>query len=126
MAAREEAAVYKAENLRLQDELRSCKARLNSALDTQEELLRKNSEKHQQLLDLQQRETKLRDEIASRASLVDYYTSQNQQVRPICGRLEWAGGWQGPSGRGGGFPGHFRRRAGPLTARSGVPRFAPV
>ena len=49
VAAREEAAVYKAENLRLQDELRSSKARLNAALEAQEELLRKNQDKHTQV-----------------------------------------------------------------------------
>lgn len=77
---REEVASFKAENLRLQDDLRSCKARLSSALDSQEDLLRKNTDKHQQLLELQNRETKFRDDLASRSSLVEYYTAQNQQL----------------------------------------------
>lgn len=80
VAAREEAATYKAENLRLTDELRSCKARLNSALDTQEELLRKNSSMHEKLLDLQNRESKLRDDISSRDSLVEYYKTHNEKI----------------------------------------------
>lgn len=55
MGAREEAAVHRAENSRLAEELRSCRARLNSALDSQQDLLQKNAEKHERILDLQVR-----------------------------------------------------------------------
>ncbi len=79
-ASREEAAVYRAESLRLQDELRSAKARLTSALDSQEELLRKNSEKHAQIYELQNREAALRDDVASKASMVAYYQEHTQTI----------------------------------------------
>ena len=61
----------------MQDELASCKSRLNSALDAQDDVLRKNSEKHSQIYELQNKETGLREELSSKAGLVDYYQEQN-------------------------------------------------
>lgn len=63
---REEAALHRAENLRLQDELRSCRSRLNSALDAQEDLLQKNAQKHEQIIELQSANASLRDELNSK------------------------------------------------------------
>ena len=65
--AREEAAVHRSENGRLQDELRSCRARLNSALDSQQDLLQKNAEKHERILELQNQNAALMDELAAKS-----------------------------------------------------------
>eukprot|EP00038_Savillea_parva_P030564 m.78632 g.78632 ORF g.78632 m.78632 type:complete len:444 (+) comp9233_c0_seq1:251-1582(+) len=80
LTSREDAAQYRAENLRLSDELRSCKHRLNAALDGQEDILRKNTEKHAQIHDLQNREAELRDELANKTGLLQFYQDQNEQL----------------------------------------------
>eukprot|EP00040_Diaphanoeca_grandis_P025521 m.141436 g.141436 ORF g.141436 m.141436 type:complete len:469 (-) comp30189_c0_seq1:57-1463(-) len=80
LQSREDAAIYRSENLRLQDELRSCKQRLNSALDEQDEVLRKNSEVLQQVHELKNREISSREELNSKIGLVDYYQEQNSAL----------------------------------------------
>jgi chromosome segregation ATPase len=79
-SSREQAAVYRSENVRLQDELRSTKSRLNGALDSQEELLRKNSSLHSQIHELQNSEAALRDELTSTAGLVKHFQEQNNTL----------------------------------------------
>jgi len=76
-SSRDQAAVYRTENVRLQDELRSCKSRLNSALDSQEELLRKNSSLHSQIHEVQNSEAALQDELTSKAGLLKHFQDQN-------------------------------------------------
>jgi len=80
-SSREQAAVYRSENVRLQDELRSTKSRLNGALDSQEELLRKNSSLHSQIHELQNSEAALRDELTSTAGLVKHFQEQNDAIQ---------------------------------------------
>jgi len=80
LQSREDAAVYRSENLRLQDELRSCKQRLNSALDDQDEVLRKNSDVLQQVHELKNREITQKEELNSKIGLVDYYQEQNSAL----------------------------------------------
>lgn len=57
----------RSENSRLQEELRSCRERLNAALDSQQELLAKNSQKHELLVDLQGQVAGLRDEVQGKS-----------------------------------------------------------
>eukprot|EP00035_Acanthoeca_spectabilis_P000289 m.72462 g.72462 ORF g.72462 m.72462 type:complete len:449 (-) comp10116_c0_seq1:1365-2711(-) len=80
LSSKEEAAHYRSENIQLSDALRSCKQRLNNALDAQDDILRKNTEKHAQIHELQNREATLRDELASKTGLADFYQEQNQQL----------------------------------------------
>lgn len=74
--SREESAVHRAESARLQDELRSCRERLNAALDSQQELLAKNSQKHELLLELQNQVSLLREEGASKTSTITVLEDQ--------------------------------------------------
>lgn len=54
--------------------------RLNGALDSQEELLRKNSSLHSQIHELQNSEAALRDELTSTAGLVKHFQEQNNTL----------------------------------------------
>lgn len=94
MQAREEAAIQRSESSRLQDELRSCRERLNAALDSQQELLTKNSQKHELLLELQSQVSLLREESASKntqiSSLEENNADLESELRELRARTETA------------------------------------
>eukprot|EP00049_Salpingoeca_infusionum_P003024 m.62412 g.62412 ORF g.62412 m.62412 type:complete len:402 (-) comp11910_c0_seq1:303-1508(-) len=68
---REEAARHRAENMRLNEELRSCRERLNAALDGQQELISKNTHKHEMLVELQAQASKYRGDASACAARND-------------------------------------------------------
>ena len=90
--AREEASVHRAECGRREDELRSCRERLNAALDSQQELLAKNSQKHELLLELQNQVSLLREDNAGKTSAVtaleDQVADLESELREMRARTE--------------------------------------
>ena len=75
-SSRDEAALHRADNIRLQDDLRSAKSRLSAALDAQESVLRKNAELHSQVQRLQGSESALREEIVAKEGQISFFQEQ--------------------------------------------------
>jgi predicted nuclease with TOPRIM domain len=90
--AREESSVHRAESGRREDELRSCRERLNAALDSQQELLAKNTQKHELLLELQNQVSLLREDNAGKTSTVtileDQVADLDAELRELRARTE--------------------------------------
>ena len=75
-----QAAVFRSENIRLQDEYYSIKSRLSNALDTQQDLLRKNHDLQTSIGDLQASMSVLEQEVSGKDSSISFLKVCAQQI----------------------------------------------
>ena len=65
----QQAAVFRSENIRLQDEYHSVKSKLSAALDAQQDLLKKNHDLQQDAADMQGEISALHEDLDNKDSM---------------------------------------------------------